>query len=171
MITTKNHSLSRLRLAINVGVIGIVLFSHPLFSAPFSNNGDGTVTDTATGLRWQRCSRGQANDSTCSGSVTSNSTWQQALAYCGSLTLGGFSWRLPSVTELFSLVDPSRTNPSIDTVFFPNTSTYLYWTSTTYQPNGSIYNAWGVSFSVAGIRYNTKGGLMDQSAVRCVTGP
>lgn len=171
MITSNIRLFMPFRLVIIACAVGITLCSHSLFSAPFTNNGDGTVTDTATGLRWQRCSRGQTNDSTCSGSVASNSTWQQALAYCGSLTLGGFSWRLPSVTELFSIADISRMNPSIDTVYFPNTSTYLYWTSTTYQPNGSIYDAWGVSFSVAGIRYNTKGGLMDQSAVRCVTGP
>jgi hypothetical protein len=37
----------------------------------FTDNGDGTVTDTATGLQWKRCSEGQSWDgATCSGTAT-----------------------------------------------------------------------------------------------------
>lgn len=84
----------------------------------FVDNGDGTVTDTGTGLTWQKDS-------------LSNISWKDALAYCENLTLGGYSdWRLPNINELISLVDYSTFSPSIDTRYFTNTA-YHYWSSTT----------------------------------------
>jgi hypothetical protein len=86
----------------------------------FIDNGDGTVTDTHTGLMWQQ--------DTAPGTYT----WQQALAYCENLTLAGYSdWRLPNRNELQSLVDYNRLSPSIDTTYFPNTVSSFYWSSTT----------------------------------------
>jgi hypothetical protein len=63
----------------------------------FRGNGDGTVTDEATGLTWQQADSGKAMD------------WQQALAYAASLRAGGKTdWRLPNAKELQSIVDYSR---------------------------------------------------------------
>jgi hypothetical protein len=88
-------------------------------------NGDGTVTDTATGLMWQQ--------NTAPGIYT----WEQALTYCENLTLGGHSdWRLPNRNELQSIVDYSRYTPAIDTAFFPDTVPQIYWTSTSYDSYG-----------------------------------
>jgi hypothetical protein len=99
----------------------------------FINNGDGTVTDTSTGLMWQQ--------STAPG----NYTWEQAFAYCENLTISGFSdWRLPNRNELQSIVDYSRYNPAIDTNFFPITEPYSYWSSTPYAGNSSL--AWELYF-------------------------
>jgi hypothetical protein len=67
----------------------------------FVDNRDGTITDTGTGLVWQQA--------TAPGTYT----WQQALAYCENLTLGGHGdWRLPNRNELQTLVDYSRYNAS-----------------------------------------------------------
>ena len=67
----------------------------------FTDNGDCTVTDNVTGLIWQ-----QEDDD-----VTK--TWEEALAYCETLTLAGpTDWRLPDIKELMSIVDNTRNNPA-----------------------------------------------------------
>jgi hypothetical protein len=88
----------------------------------FSNNGDGTVSDMATGLTWQ-----QADDG-----ITRN--WAEALAYCENLTLAGSSdWRLPNVKELQSIVDYTSTYPALDTgVFIQTNPAGWFWSSTTH---------------------------------------
>jgi len=99
----------------------------------YTDNGDGTVTDTSTGLRWQQA--GSSN----------TQTWEQALAYCESLNLGGYTdWRLPTSKELQSLVDYNRYNPEINTTYFPSTVSSFYWSSTTYANYTNL--AWGVYF-------------------------
>jgi hypothetical protein len=85
----------------------------------FRDNGDGTVSDLATGLMWQKDS-------------VQGISWKDGLAYCGELQLGGYAdWRLPDVNELISLVDYAQASPAIDDRFFINTSLH-YWSSTTY---------------------------------------
>ena len=111
-------------------------------SARYTDNGDGTVTDTYTGLTWQKA-----------GSA-SIQFWEQALAYCEGLNLAGYTdWRLPTIKELRSLADYSRYNPAIDTTNFPDTVSSFYWSSTTYVDDLSYYpyvygmgNVWGVKF-------------------------
>jgi hypothetical protein len=102
----------------------------------YTDNGDGTVTDTSTGLRWQQA-----------GSSTNTQTWEQALAYCEGLNLGGYTdWRLPTIKELRSLVDYSRYGPAINKTYFPNAVSFFCWVSTTNAYNG--FSAWGVNFNL-----------------------
>jgi hypothetical protein len=132
----------------------------------YTNHGDGTVTDNSTGLTWQRCSAGQNNDSTCSGSAGAK-TWAEALTYCNDLSLGGSAyWRLPDKIELESLTDDSVYNPAINTTYFPNTVANYYWSSTTdaSQPD----YAWNVYFGDA-IAYNFDKHY-NPTNVRCVRG-
>ncbi len=116
-------------------VIGVLLISFSqTIAGPLVDNGDGTITDTTTKLRWQKCSAGQNNDSTCSGSAVSYN-WRDALSYCKNLSLSGRIWRLPSIREWRSIIDRSR-SPAIDLTFFPNTTVgSSYSTSTTSQGN------------------------------------
>jgi formylglycine-generating enzyme required for sulfatase activity len=100
----------------------------------FTDNGDGTVTDAATGLMWQQDDSGVGMQ------------WQDALAYAESLSLAGHDdWRLPNAKELQSVVDYTRSpdysgSAAIDPVFSctGNTNETLatdypwYWTGTTH---------------------------------------
>ncbi len=84
----------------------------------YINNGNGTITDTITGLMWQRTDGGEM-------------TFENALIYCDTLTLGGYSdWRLPNAHEGFSILNQQNANPAINTTFFPNTGAEYWWTST-----------------------------------------
>lgn len=129
-----------------------------------TDNGNGTITDNATGLIWQKCSMGQANDATCSGAVTT-AAWAAAMSYCENLTLGGRSdWRLPSATELRGLVDETRFNPVVNPVFFPSTAVSYYNTATssTTGPTSMVYISMGSG------RMNAQN-KNSPYAVRCVT--
>ncbi|WP_299781895.1 DUF1566 domain-containing protein [uncultured Formosa sp.] len=108
----------------------------------FIDNGDGTITDNATGLMWQQADNGENYD------------WEDALAYAESLTLGDHSdWRMPNAKELQSIVDytrsPQTTNsPAIDPLFSctpildynGNSGQYgYYWSSSPLQDGPTPY--------------------------------
>jgi hypothetical protein len=97
----------------------------------FQPNGS-YVLDSVTGLTWRPTN-------------TSVLVWSGVAAHCAALVDGGGGWRAPSIMELLTLVDTSRTAPAIDTDIFPNAKpTSFYWSGTTAQfPVG---NAWGVNF-------------------------
>jgi hypothetical protein len=103
-----------------------------------------TVTDTITGLLWQRDGSGARSGCT----RDPRCTWDEAKAYCAALTLGGISgWRLPAVMELYTLVDftdRAATAAAIDPAAFPDTPPDFSWTSVPYA--GKLPNAWLVSF-------------------------
>lgn len=111
------------------------------------DNGDGTVSDTATGLMWKQCSEGQGGTD-CAGSATIYN-WQSALQQAQSLNAsGGFAgftdWRLPNVKELRSLVEEACYDPSINEARFPNTPSMAFWSSSASAYNSS--HAWYVHF-------------------------
>ncbi len=117
----------------------------------FVNNNDGTISDKATGLMWQKADDGNARD------------WEEALAYTESLELSVYSdWRLPNAKELQSIVDytrsPQTTNsPAISSIFETteindpegNPGQYpFFWTGTTHLDgvnpySGAVYIAFG----------------------------
>ena len=113
----------------------------------FVDNGDGTVTDDATGLTWQQDDAG------------SSLSWQDALAYCESLDLAaGDDWRLPNAKELHTIVDYSRSpetsgTAAIDPLFAVSEIESYYWTSTTHldgpvdlMGTAAVYIAFGRAF-------------------------
>ena len=82
----------------------------------YSDNRDGTITDLVTGLMWQ-----QTPD------LENKSTFAEALAGADSFSLGGYNdWRLPTIKELYSLIDfrghtgmnAETSIPYIDTAYF-----------------------------------------------------
>ncbi len=67
--------------------------------ASYSNNGDGTVTDNVTGLMWQKSYQVM--------------TYAEAVEAVKTMNLAGYSdWRLPTIKELYSLMDFSGADPS-----------------------------------------------------------
>ncbi len=99
----------------------------------FTNNVDGTVTDSTTGLMWQQ-----------DESVLLS--WGGALSFCTSLSLGGHSdWRVPNIKELVSITDDTKFSPAIDTTFFRFAHPDSYWSST--SDANYVPDAWSVSFS------------------------
>jgi hypothetical protein len=151
-----------------IGWIGFFLYAS-LLGAPYTDSGIGTITDSATGLIWQKCSAGLGTTlGNCSTGSISSYTWSSAISYCEGLTLGSRSdWRLPNINELGSIIDYTKSsNPTIDLTAFPNTQSYYYWSSSTNIQG--INSAWNVVFD--GGKVNSFG--KDSSYyVRCVTGP
>lgn len=155
-----------------VSVLGLLLLAVPAW-AGFTDNNDGTVTDTETGLMWDKCSWDQTwtgaspASNTCEGSAL---TYQWAAALGLAVTANGNNhrgyndWRLPNKNELESLVDITRSSPAIDPAF-PNTpSDYFYWSSTTIAPDPA--SAWFVAFSDGGLYGSLKGGFYRVRLVR-----
>ena len=105
----------------------------------FTDNADGTVTDTLTGLVWLK-------DANCFG----ERMWSQALSDCSGLSDGlcGLSdnsssgdWNLPNTSELNSLLHRGFYNPTLSDTDgtgpwsqgdpFTNVQSNFYWTATT----------------------------------------
>jgi hypothetical protein len=123
----------------------------------FADNGNGTVTDTSTGLMWQQAASSSALK------------WEEALAYAEGLPLAGYDdWRVPTAKELQSIWDYSKWSPAIDKTFFPGTLTSNhYWSSTTYAYGTSI--AWRVTSTLGTLGPEYKSSTSYVRAVR--TGP
>lgn len=139
-------------------VVLCALQAAPLCAALFTNNGNGTVTDSTTGLMWQQGEAGW-------------NIWTRSKSYCEGLSLGGQSgWRLPTITELTSLIDLKFRDPTIDTTYFPGTVSSNYWSSTAYLGNlcwtvyfGTLGSKDGVVKDHIETNYYTQGGN-----IRCV---
>jgi hypothetical protein len=124
--------------------------------------GQPVVLDAVTDLAWEGCAAGLSG-SDCSSGSASNVNWQAALSYCENLNWGGLTdWRLPCVTELFSILDNSRDGPAIDPATFPATPASPFWSSSSYAGSSSL--AWGVSSSAS---WDNK---THARLVRCVRG-
>ncbi len=131
----------------------------------FKENGDGTITDEATGLIWMKADSGKGMD------------WPSALEYAEGMEFAGHSdWRLPNAKELQSIIDYTRSpdttdSAAIDPVFQCSEITneggkkdYAhYWTSSTHvgarSTDTAVYFAFGRSLGWMGPDGNKK--LMD----------
>ena len=82
----------------------------------YTDNGDGTISDNVTGLMWQQ-------------DPGEKMTYAEAVAGADSFTLAGYDdWRLPTIKELYSLIQfdgldisgptTSTASPFIDTDYF-----------------------------------------------------
>ena len=104
----------------------------PRFTEPVPP--DGTVTDTCTGLMWQKGDNGGTTFS-----------WCLALDHCET-TLEGFAghnnWRLPNARELHSILNYGRQGPVLDAVFDPLAVSTHFWSSTSIIGNEGRAVSW-----------------------------
>jgi hypothetical protein len=88
----------------NIKAVSVFLFigffvMPAMASDRFVDHGDGSVTDTKTGLMWAAKDNG------------SPINWPNALSYCRNYSGGGHTdWRMPTLAELTSLYDPKDKN-------------------------------------------------------------
>jgi len=97
--------------------------------------GGAAVRDDETGLVWEKTLE------------TKEVSWTDARAACADKDVGGRKgWRLPSISELASLVDPSMTTGNTLPLGHPFTNVQLdvYWSATTVA--GTPNSAWLVFF-------------------------
>lgn len=123
---------------------------------------DGTVIDTSRGLMWKQCVEGRTGENCASGSETTFANWGAALDHAYSHVFAGYSdWRLPTVKELRSLVEPCRSNPAINVDIFPATPAAVIMTS---SPTAAAAGAgfWMVHFDAgnAQTRSRTNDGVV-----------
>lgn len=117
----------------------------------YVDHGNGTVTDTETGLMWMKCSLGRSG-ANCGTGANADMDWKQALEAAQSANIGagafGYTdWRLPSLNELITLTEMACYSPAINAAFFPVTQNRLYWTSSPSPGADNNDSAWYVNFA------------------------
>lgn len=127
---------------------------YPKSGARFIDNGDGTITDNASGLMWVK-DPSQLGGAFGTPGNPSLMKWNNAIDECLALSYAGHNdWRLPNVKELITIIDYGTKDPSIDENFFV-CITYPYWSSTTYF--GVTSGAWYVYFHHGDVQTEIKG--------------
>ncbi|WP_404341103.1 DUF1566 domain-containing protein [Pseudoalteromonas mariniglutinosa] len=113
----------------------------------FTINDNGTVSDSKTGLMWQRCSFGQTYNldiDGCEGNVQ-QLTWQEALRGAENSEMAGFDdWHVPNIKELATILEHSCVQPSINEAVFLATRDANYWSSTSGVSRADL--AWVYQF-------------------------
>ncbi len=118
---------------------------------------DDVVVDNLTKLTWQRAQ------------MPNTLIWAEATAACDALMLGGYSdWRLPTATELFSIVDLTRLSPAIEPNAFPGTTAAPFWSASPHAKSANV--AWAVDFANGRIDFGPYA-TWQARRVRCVRSP
>lgn len=108
------------------------------FGTP-KHSSDDVVFDKETGLVWERAPIAEAKG------------WDAAIVYSYAKAVAGRKgWRLPTIEELLTLVDPTQSNPTLPVghPFINVKVDYFYWSSTLGMSLPPTY-AWGYNFGNA----------------------
>jgi hypothetical protein len=156
-----HHSQGNLQMRSRILICWLWLFfvlaSHlqAVSAARYVDNGDGTVTDTKTGLMWQ-----QSDDSV-------KTIWDDPLfpfpaaSHCEHMILGDHDdWRLPRIDELLTIIDHTQAMPAISPIL--NCHNDAYWSNTIEKDHSRV---WVVGFTYGGAGIFDKN---DKAFVRCV---
>lgn len=89
-------------------------------------------------------------------------TYEEAKEQCENLTLYGRTWRLPSMHELYGIVDYSYFRPSVDMKYFGAMMHRYYWTNDTFNER----EGYVVGFKLGSVATVNK---TEAAYVRCVS--
>ncbi len=107
--------------------------------------GSAAVLDKETGLVWEQ--------SPGTGAIA----WVFAKSQCYFRTVGNrWGWRLPTIEELASLVEPTQTSPALPMGHpFANVQLDIYWSATTND--NTTTSAWVMGMAGGGMGVQDKG--------------
>ena len=140
----------------------------------YVDNGDGTITDSNTGLMWEKLDDNNVDDI---HDYSRSYSWNTAFGKIDALNAGGgfaghTDWRLPNKKELQSIVNLENVSPAVSPAFntacSPGctstscscTQSFAYWSSSGYADIPDL--AWGVYF---GAGYS---GAFNKTTLACV---
>ncbi|MDD2839075.1 MAG: DUF1566 domain-containing protein, partial [Sulfuricurvum sp.] len=89
-------------------------------------------------------------------------TFEKAKEMCENLALGGRVWRLPSVEELYGIVDYRFSRPTVDMHYFGVMMQRYYWTADSLNDK----EAYVVGFKLGGVATAPK---KEEIYARCVS--
>jgi len=150
----------------------------------YSGSGDyasapwACVRDNATGLVWEvKTEDGGIHDKSNTyrwGGKTALGNdpgprfndWDELVEIANSAALCSYSdWGVPTRIELSSIVAKDRSDPTIDTDYFPNTlSSSTFWSSSPYPYDYG--NAWDVGFSTGSVNGGHRSNFVGVRLVR-----
>ena len=110
-------------------------------SSRFTIHGNGTVTDSKTGLMWQRCYFPAGGENCDQGTPIQAMRWEEALGTVARINNGdGYAgyhdWRLPNAKELVSIFE-AQCDEGVNPEIFPNANIFF----TFYRRNGVWSNS------------------------------
>ncbi len=116
--------------------------------------GGEAVLDRETGLVWEQSPQSGLQ------------FYREAVSECINRTIGGRKgWRLPSIHELASLIDPNNTSPALPTGHsFSNIQSSSYWSATTLHGDPGV--VWFANFSEGFVSNTSMAGALDAWCVR-----
>jgi len=138
----------------------------------FSTNGDGTITDSMTGLTWltdANCITTNYPSFDADGTSSDGKvTWQHALKFVDGMNAGTYplcaqghlDWRVPNVNELESLTNADVPQSALWLISkgFINAQLDRYWSSTSYSPSPYTW-AWFIHMRGNGVYPDSKSSL------------
>ena len=152
-------------------------------AARFIDNGDGSVTDSLTGLQWEQkddrdrvLNPADPHDSdnifsfSATGTAADGSVFTVFLSKLnGSCFAQHCDWRLPTLADLLTILDPHQgqcagnKGPCIDHIFGP-THAAPFWSATAVAGNSNL--VWLAQFRGAGVLSSNKTASFYARAVR-----
>jgi hypothetical protein len=112
---------------------------YPLTGARFTDNGDGTITDNATGLMWVKDATGAG----AHGGLSEH--WAHLIDFCQALDFAGHTdWRMPNIRELLSLPDYGTAEYMIVAPFVNTEIDYFYSSTHAFYDSSQIYRLDGL---------------------------
>ena len=144
-------------------VLLFILFLLPAIAfAVLTDNGDGTISDSVSGLMWQKGFYGPLS-------------WDDAVAAAAAdTTAGQTDWRLPKIEELRTLID-STYAPQLDPIFIRGNQPrdWTTWSSTEIEDDDYVLwdRAYYVFFEDGSVNSAAKGNNYSYRVVRANSPP